>query len=156
MRRLALIAAAAAAALALTAPAHASAAKRVTWYHICMATNHSLCEQAHGAGHNLTVESSGANKWQAIADPDSSDIEWQNGSGNCMVATSTGDVQIISGACNDASSNQDWKVGGTGNLTFFNQAAVTYMGTFGPNAGNKVYVRSMSGNFYAGWVTEPA
>jgi hypothetical protein len=160
MRRLALFAAAAVMAAALAAaqsPAQAVSVhqhgKRVTWYHICMAVNHSLCEIANGTGNNLTVENTGANKWQAIADPDSGDIEWQNGSGHCMVATSNGNVTVIGAGCNDASDNQDWEVGGSGNLTFFNQAAVTYMGTFGPQAGKYVYVRSMSGNFYAGWVT---
>jgi hypothetical protein len=138
--------------LAMLAPVAAQQAKRVTWYHICLALNTHLCEMANGAGPNLTVVSSGANKWQAI--PDGGPIEWQNGSGNCMKATDTGNVTVINGAC-DGGASKDWVVGGQGNLTFHSNYAGGYMGVNQATNGQFVYTGGGSGFDY-GWITEPA
>ena len=124
----------------------------VTWYHICMALDHNLCAMANGAGPDLTVVTSGANKWQAI--PDGGPIEWQNGSGNCMKATDTGNVTIVNGACNGGAS-KDFTVGGSGNLTFHSNYAGGYVGVDQALSGEHVHIGGGSGFDY-GWVTEPA
>lgn len=157
LRKLLVLAAAPVVALmmmAAPASAHQAAPKKVTvtWYHLCLALNHNLCATANGTSSNLTVVSSGANKWQAI--PDNGPIEWQNGSGNCMKATDTGNVTIVSGAC-DGGASKDFTVGGSGNLTFHSHYANGYVGVNQASPGQFVFISGGSGFDY-GWVTEPA
>jgi hypothetical protein len=124
----------------------------VTWFHICLALNHSLCATANGVGHNLSVVSSGYNKWQAIPDGSGGKIMWQNGSGNCMEVTSSEAVTNTLGGCGGAAS-EDWTVGGSGNVTFNNSGTDLYMGTNGAQAGKLVYAHPPHTGFDRGWVT---
>jgi len=127
--------------------------KRVTWSHICTNAEQSLCETANGAGNTNTVVPSGYNKWQAIS-VGGSDIEWQNGSGNCMKASTPGDfVTVINGPC-DGGVNKRWTVGGQGNVTFYSAYAGGYMGVGGhPFNGSHVVIGQAQSGFYYGWVT---
>ena len=127
--------------------------KRISWYHICTYSEQSLCEIANGAGNTITVVPSGYNKWQAIGLANGN-IEWQNGSGNCMKASTPGDfVTVINGPC-DGGSNKRWAVGGSGNVTFYSAYAAGYMGVNGhPFNGSQVVIGQAATGFYRGWIT---
>lgn len=125
--------------------------KRVTWWHICAHTNTSLCLVGHGAGNQVTVQSSGYFKWQSI--PDGGQIEWQDGANNCLKAQSNGVVTITGAVC-DGGASKDWNVGGSGNVTFYSSYAAGYMGLNGaPTNGSDVFTGVAQTGFFYGWQT---
>jgi hypothetical protein len=123
----------------------------VTWFHICMALNHNLCWTSNGVGRDLSVVSSGYNKWQAIPDGSGGEIMWQNGSNNCADVFN-GAVQNVGSAC-IGSASEDWTVGGSGNVTFNNTGTELFAGTNGASNGKLIYAHPAMTGFDRGWVT---
>jgi hypothetical protein len=123
----------------------------VTWFHICLALDHSLCATSNGVGRDLSVVNSGYNKWQAIPDGSGGKIMWQNGSGNCA-AVFNGAVQNNGSACTGAPS-EDVTVGGSGNVTFNESGTELFWGTNGASNGKLIYAHPAMAGFDRGWVT---
>lgn len=127
--------------------------KRVTWYDICTNAEPSLCILSNGPGNAVTVVGAGYVKWQAILAGPNGDIEWQNGSGNCMKATTGAGliVTVINGAC-DGGASKHWRIGGNGNLTFYSAYTGGFMGIDGhPTSGDFVRTGPGDSGFYYGW-----